>query len=232
MPAFVDLAVAQIKPRKGDYRGNLARLRELFAQLDALEPRPAVLCLPETALTGYFLEGGVRDHAVTAGTLAHDLDEAYRESVSSPRPLDVTLGFYEVWNHKLYNSALYVTLGQGEPQIRHVHRKVFLPTYGMFDEERFVESGTEIRAFDTPWGRAAMLVCEDVWHSMTATIAALDGAQVVFVCSAPPARGIAPKSDDTPGPASVSRWERLIRDIADEHGVYVTLSNLAGSEGG
>lgn len=232
MPSFVDLAVAQIKPRKGDYRGNLARLRELFAQVDALEPRPAVLCLPETALTGYFLEGGVRDQAVTAGTLARDLDEAYRESVSSPRPLDVTLGFYEVWNHKLYNSALYVTLGHGEPQIRHVHRKVFLPTYGMFDEERFVESGTEIRAFDTSWGRAAMLVCEDAWHSMTATIAALDGAQVVFVCSAPPARGIAPKSDDIPGPTSVSRWERLIRDIADEHGVYVTLSNLAGSEGG
>ena len=232
MPVFVDLAVAQLKPRKGDYRGNLARLRELFAQIDVLEPRPMVLCLPETALTGYFLEGGVRDHAITAGTLARDLDEAYRESVSSPRPLDVTLGFYEIWNHKLYNSALYVTLGQGEPRIRHVHRKVFLPTYGMFDEERFVESGTEIRAFDTSWGRAAMLVCEDAWHSMTATIAALDGAQVVFVCSAPPARGIAPKHDEVPGPASVSRWERLIRDIADEHGIYVTLSNLAGSEGG
>src|SRR4051794_10680136 len=77
MPSFVDLAVAQLKPRKGDYRGNLARLRELFAQIDALEPRPAVVCLPETALTGYFLEGGDRDHAVTAGTLARDLDEAY-----------------------------------------------------------------------------------------------------------------------------------------------------------
>jgi NAD+ synthetase len=77
-----------------------------------------------------------------------------------------------------------------------------------------------------------MLVCEDAWHSTTATIAALDGAQIIFVCAAPPARGAWPKSDDVPGPASVSRWDRLIRDIADEHGVYVALTTLVGTEGG
>jgi predicted amidohydrolase len=118
------------------------------------------------------------------------------------------------------------------PLVRHVHRKVFLPTYGLFDEERFVERGREIRAFDTPWGRAAILVCEDVWHSLTATIAALDGAQLILVPTAPPARGIAPKSDGVPGPASSSRWERLARDMADEHGVYLALAHLVGSEGG
>jgi NAD+ synthetase len=160
------------------------------------------------------------------------LDAVYREAVTAARPLDVTLGFYEVWNHKLYNSAMYVTLGGGEPQIRHVHRKMFLPTYALFDEERFVERGREICAFDTSWGRAAMLVCEDVWHSLSATIAALDGAQVLFVPSAPPARGLWPKDDNVPGPASLSRWDRLARDIADEHGVFVALSNLVGSEGG
>src|SRR5690349_2052245 len=232
MAPLVHIAIAQFKPRKADFRANLERLGALFAQLSELDPYPTVLALPETALTGYFLEGGVREEAMTAGALARELDSAYHASVRSPRSLDVTLGFYEVWNNKLYNSAMYVTLGNGEPQIRHVHRKMFLPTYGLFDEERFAERGTEIRAFDTSWGRAAMLVCEDAWHSMTATIAALDGAQVIFVCSAPPARGPWPKTDDVPGPASVSRWERLIRDIADEHGVYVTLANLVGSEGG
>jgi NAD+ synthetase len=189
--------------------------------------------LAESALTGYFLEGGVRDNAVTAGTLAADLDDVYRSAVTSPAPLDVTLGFYEIWNNKLYNSAIYVTLGgDAGPKIAHVHRKVFLPTYGLFDEERFVERGREVRAFDTSWGRAAMLVCEDAWHSLTGTIAALDGAQLMFVCAAPPARGLQPKPDDVPGPASVSRWDRLIRDIADEHGVFVALTCLVGSEGG
>src|SRR5437016_12627650 len=126
MPPFVHLAIAQLSPRKGEYRRNLERLRGLFAELDRLDPRPQVLSLPETALTGYFLEGGVRDNAVTAGTLARDLDAAYREAVTSVRPLDVTLGFYEIWNNTLYNSAMYVTLGGGAPQIRHVHRKMFL----------------------------------------------------------------------------------------------------------
>src|SRR5437764_6989999 len=232
MPPFVHLAIAQFKPRKADFRANLERLGALFAQLGDLEPHPNVLALPETALTGYFLEGGVREEAMTAGALARELDTTYRSAIRSPRSIDVTLGFYEIWNNKLYNSAMYVTLGNGEPQIRHVHRKMFLPTYGLFDEERFVERGTEIRAFGTSWGRAAMLVCEDAWHSMTATIAALDGAQIIFVCAAPPSRGIGPKTDDVPGPASTSRWDRLIRDIADEHGVYVALTTLVGSEGG
>ena len=109
MSQLVHLALVQFKPRKGDYAGNLGRLKPVFAQLDALSPRPTVACFAESALTGYFLEGGVRDTAVTAGTIAADLNAAYRESVTSGRPLDVTLGFYEIWNNKLYNSAVYAT---------------------------------------------------------------------------------------------------------------------------
>ena len=228
MANFVTLALAQFQPRKGDYAGNLLRIGEFLAQASVLEPRPQLVCFPETALSGYFLEGGVREHAVTAGQLAADLHRTYGDAP----PMDVCVGFYEVWRNKLYNSAMYVSLGETIPLVRHVHRKVFLPTYGMFDEERFVERGREIRAFDTPWGRVAMLVCEDVWHSMTGTIAALDGAQLIIVPTAPPARGVWPKPDDVPGPASVSRWERLARDMADEHGLYVALIHLVGSEGG
>jgi NAD+ synthase (glutamine-hydrolysing) len=228
MANFVTLALAQFQPRKGDYAGNLSRIGEFLAQASALDPRPQLVCFPETALSGYFLEGGVREHAVTVGQLAADLHRTYGNGPA----IDVCVGFYEVWRNKLYNSAMYVSLGETIPLVRHVHRKVFLPTYGLFDEERFVERGREIRAFDTPWGRAAMLVCEDVWHSMTGTIAALDGAQLIIVPTAPPARGAWPKPDDVPGPASVSRWERLARDMADEHGLYVALIHLVGSEGG
>src|SRR5881392_4158127 len=190
------IAVAQFSPKKGNYQANLARLGDLFAQLDGLTPRPQVLCLPESALTGYFLEGGVREVAITAGTLANDLHALYRASVTAPRMLDVAIGFYEEWQNKLYNSALYVTLGGGEPVVRHVHRKLFLPTYGMFDEERFVDRGFEVRSFDSEWGRAAMLICEDAWHSLTGTVAALDGATIVFIVSASPARGVWPREDE------------------------------------
>jgi NAD+ synthetase len=232
MPPLVHIAIVQFKPRKGDYAGNLERLRDVFAQLDALEPRPDVAHFPETALTGYFVEGGVRDLARSAGTLAADLTRVYREAVASPRPMDVIVGFYEVFENTLFNSAMCVTIGGDAPIIRHVHRKVFLPTYGLFDEERFVDRGHEIRAFDTSWGRAAMLVCEDAWHSLSGTLAALDGAQIILLSAAAPARGAWPRHDDVPGPATLARWERLARDIGEEHGVFVALAHLVGNEGG
>lgn len=227
------VATAQLHPRKGDYTGNVRRLGALIAELDRATPRPQVVHFPETVLSGYFVEGGVRELAVTAGQLARDLDAAVREaSPHGARPIDVVVGFYEKWRETLHNSAAYLRLGEGAPRVLHVHRKAFLPTYGLFDEERFVERGHDVRAFDTPWGRAAMLICEDAWHSLSATIAALGDAEVIFVSAATPARGAHPRQDETPGPASVSRWERLVREMAEEHGVFVSLSNLVGSEGG
>jgi NAD+ synthase (glutamine-hydrolysing) len=232
MDRSIHLVVVQLKPRKGDYAANLARLAGIFSQIDSLDPRPDVAVFAETALTGYFVEGGIRDVALTAGGFARDLQSQYTSAVTTPQPFDVCIGFYEVWNNAYYNSALYVTLGGDEPVIRHVHRKLFLPTYGMFDEERFVDRGFEVRAFDTAWGRAAMLICEDAWHSLTGTVAALDGATTVFVLSASPARGVWRREDEGAVPANLKRWERLARDIAEEHGVFVALVNLVGTEGG
>lgn len=113
------------------------------------------------------------------------------------------------------------------PGIKHVHRKVFLPTYGVFDDARFVEAGTHIAAFDTVHGRAAMLICEDAWHSIGGMVAALDGAEVVYVLSASPARGATGHR-----PANIEHWEDLAHRIADEHGVFVIVSQLVGFEGG
>ena len=232
MPRLLRLGLAQFRPAKANYTANRAQIAALIAQAMAQDPHPDVLHFPETSLSGYFLEGGVRDLAVTAGTLAADLQHDFAQNAPSGATLDVVIGFYEQWRNTLHNSQMYVSLGGERAIIRHVHRKNFLPTYGMFDEARFVEAGREIRAFDTSWGRAAMLVCEDAWHSITGTIAALDGAEVVFISSAAPARGPWPRNDANGGPSSVYRWERLIRDIAEEHGLFVSLCNLVGSEGG
>ena len=232
MPRLLRLGLVQLRPAKANYTANRAQVAAQIAQAVALSPKPDVLHFPETALTGYFLEGGVRDLAVAAGTLASDLQHDFVSSTPHGAAIDVVIGFYERWRNTLFNSVMYVSLGGEHAVIRHVHRKNFLPTYGLFDEARFVEAGRDVRAFDTAWGRAALLVCEDAWHSITGTIAALDGAEVLFVSSAAPARGPWPRTDDNGGPASVYRWERLIRDIAEEHGMFVSLSNLVGSEGG
>lgn len=224
------LAIAQFRPGKGDYAENLARVGAIFADLARRPDPPHLIVFPETALTGYFVEGGVRELAVTAGTLFDDLARVHR-SAGAP-PLDVAIGFYESWRHRLHNAALYASLGGTDAGIRHVHRKVFLPTYGVFDEERFVEAGTEVRAFETRWGRAALLICEDAWHSLTPTLAALGGADLVAILSASPARGVAPRESTIASPANVARWERIARDIAEEHGVWTVVSHLVGFEGG
>jgi NAD+ synthetase len=144
----------------------------------------------------------------------------------------VVIGFYELWQNRLHNSALVATLGGAEAGVRHVHRKIFLPTYGVFDEERFVEPGHAVSAFETSWGRAAVIICEDAWHSLVPTIAALDGAQLICVVSASPARGPLPDEEGNGRPASLHRWERTVQGIAGEHGVYVALAQLVGFEGG
>jgi NAD+ synthase (glutamine-hydrolysing) len=224
------LAIAQVRPHKGAYEENLCRFGSLLRELAGWPDPPELVVAPETALTGYFLEGGVRDLAVPADRLYSDLSRQHADSGAPP--LDVALGFYEVHGNRLYNSGLYATLGGADAGIRHIHRKIFLPTYGVFDEERFVEAGRSVQAFDTRWGRAAMLICEDAWHSFTPMLAALDGAQLIIVPSASPARGVI-SSDDTAGrPVSLARWSRLVQDIAGEHGVYVALAQLVGFEGG
>ena len=225
------LAIAQLRPHKGAYEENLCRLGVLFREAGAWADPPDLIVAPETALTGYFLEGGVRDLAVSADQLFDDLAGQHRDAKAPP--VDVSLGFYEVHQNRLHNSAIYARLGGPDAGIRHVHRKVFLPTYGVFDEERFVEAGRSVQAFDTAWGRAAILICEDVWHSFTPMLAALDGAQLIIVPSASPARGPLPGEDNSAGrPASLNRWTRMVQDIAGEHGVYVALAQLVGFEGG
>jgi len=233
------IAIAQIRPTKGEYAANLQRIGGVLAQLAKLEPAVDLVVFPETATSGYFVEGGVRDVAVTAGTLFRDLGLQH-EAAQAP-PMDVAVGFYEVFQNRFYNSCLYASLGnasrrsaspRGTPGIRHIHRKLFLPTYGVFDEERFVERGRELHAFDTRLGRAAILICEDAWHSIAGTIAALEGAQLILVPSASPARGTGMDEEGVRLPASVVRWERILRNLAEEHGVYVAYASLVGFEGG
>src|SRR5213082_1502513 len=234
------IAIAQIRPSKGEYAANLQKIGGVLAQIAKLDPPVDLVIFPETVTSGYFVEGGVRDVAVTAGTLFRDLTVEH-EAAAAP-PIDVAVGFYEVFQNRFYNSCLYASLGNASPGnassgnassgIVHVHRKVFLPTYGVFDEDRFVERGREIHAFDTRWGRAAILICEDAWHSLAGTIAALEGAQLILVPSASPARGTGMDEEGTRLPASVVRWERILRNLAEEHGVYVAYASLVGFEGG
>ena len=127
-------------------------------------------------MTGYFLEGGVYESSLGAGDFVAQLDAAWR-AAGGTTAVDIACGFYENDGGTYYNSAVYATLGGGGARIVHVHRKMFLPTYGVFDEERFLSRGRHLGVFPTPFGRAAIVICEDAWHAIMPTIAALKGAR-------------------------------------------------------
>lgn len=222
--AEITVGIAQIAPIKGNIQANLDKVGALMRQISDEGLEVDLLTLPETATTGYFLEGGVVEAALDARSLANMLAQQYQSS-GLQRALDVSMGFYEKENGHLYNSAIYVELPSGE--IKHVHRKFFLPTYGVFDEERFVSRGVRIEAFDTRFGRGAMLICEDVWHSVCATIAALKGAWFILAPVASPARGFGGEIPD-----NLVQYERIVGRMSEEHGLYTVMTALVGFEGG
>ena len=214
----LQVALCQVKPKKGDVNANVALVR------DALPPDADLAVFPETALSGYFVEGAAREVALTG----HDLVESLGRPPDG-RGCDLVLGFYEKGRRGIYNSSAYLAPAGDRYEIVHVHRKVFLPTYGLFEERRFVEPGRDVRAFDTRFGRMGMLICEDLWHSLTPSILALDGAELVLSGCASPARGYSRSSSL---PANLAEWDRIAARTATEHGIFLLLSHLAGSEGG
>ncbi len=221
---MTQVALVQFKPRKGDYAGNLTALGAIFAQLR--EAPTDLIVLPEAALTGYFLEGAVYELALTAPAFAADLNRVWRASDGGT--VDVVCGFFENDGGTFYNSALYVRLGGSEAEIAHVHRKLFLPTYGVFDEERFHTRGRKLGVFAGAFGPTAILICEDAWHAITSTVAALKGARVIIVPSASPGRGLGTGRELE----NVVHWKSMLANVAREHGVYVLYAGLTGFEGG
>jgi len=215
------VGLAQFKPKKADVESNLSRIREVVAEQAGTVD---LLVFPEASLTGYFVEGGVAEVALSATGVAKALGEPPE---GSP---DVVLGFFERHRRRLHNSVVYVTPGERGFEATHVHRKMFLPTYGVFDEARFVEAGKTVQAFDTRFGRVGLLICEEMWHSLPPTILAVGGAELIVAVSASPARDFTPGGEGRPH--NLSRWDALAPATALEHGVFVVVSQLVGSEGG
>jgi predicted amidohydrolase len=211
------VAVGQIAPTLGDLEKNLA-LHEQTAR-DAIGQSANLLIFPELSLTGYFLKDQVPSVALRPDAPALRLFRELSQRVA------IILGFVEEGSgHRFYNASAYFEGGE----IRHIHRKVYLPTYGIFDEARYLAAGERVRAFDTALGRMAILICEDLWHPTVPAIAAWDGAEVIVCPSASPGRGLGQA-----GPfQNASTWERTIRTCGDLLTSYVVYANRVGYEDG
>jgi predicted amidohydrolase len=177
---------------------------------------------PELSLTGYYLQDLVPEVA-----LDPNRSEVFAQlaDLSRQKNVDLLIGFVEVAeDYRFFNSSAYLSQGQ----VLHIHRKIYLPTYSMFDEARYLAPGDVLRTFDTRFGRAGVLICEDLWHPSTVYLMAQDGAQILLAASAGPGRGL--RQPEHLG--SMLAWEAITRSAAQSYMLYVAYCNRVGSEDG
>ena len=137
----------------------------------------------------------------------------------------IAVGFVEVTaDYRFFNSAVFLDKGE----IVHLHRKVYLPTYGLFDEQRYLARGDRFRAFDSRFGRLGMLICEDIWHLSAPYILAMDGATTLICLSSSPGRGLT----DNEQLGSTIAWQRLTATTATFLNARVLYCNRVGYEDG
>ena len=209
--------MAQFSPGLGDVPRNLEKMIA-FAR-EAEKDGVDLLVYPELSLTGYTLKDLVSDCAIDLSSPEmHALREASRK-------VSLAFGFVEETpDHLFFNSAAYLERGE----IVHVHRKVHLPTYGLFEEGRYFAAGDSVRSFNTRFGRLALLICEDIWHLPIPYLAALDGALAVLVLAASPTRAVTGEGKAK----NTIAWERLLLTYASSLTIFMVYANRSGFEDG
>jgi len=211
------IALAQVAPRLGDLEVNLARHHELLAE--ARDGGAGLVVFPELGLTGYLLQD-------LASEVAMRLDDPRLAGLAAETaggPSAVVSFVEESADHRVFIAAALLEDGE----VRHVHRKLHLPTYGLFDERRFFAPGDMLRAVPSRLGvGVGLAVCEDFWHLSTPQLLALDGAQILINVSSSPGRDLA--STNEVGLGTATSWRTMMRTYAQLTTSFVVFCNRVG----
>jgi predicted amidohydrolase len=212
----VRIALAQLAPKLGALEDNLERHRTVLAE--ARDGGANLIVFPELGLTGYLLQD-------LAAEVAMRLDDPRLAALAAEtRGVSAVISFVEESaDHRLFIAAALVEDGS----IRHVHRKLFLPTYGLFDERRFFAAGDALRAMPSQLGAGiGLAVCEDFWHLAVPQLLALDGAQILINVSSSPGRDLA--STNEVGLGTATSWRTMMRTYAQLTTSFVVFCNRVG----
>ncbi|WAH43630.1 acyltransferase [Alicyclobacillus fastidiosus] len=211
------IAVAQISPKLGDVAANLTVHHRYIER--AKEQGAQVVVFPELGLTGYLLQ----DLTLEVARRLDDPDIASIVEASSD--IDIVFSFVEESSeHFFYISSVYASQGQ----VVHVHRKAYLPTYGMFDERRYVTQGSRVEPFTARESTAGMMICEDAWHVSMPYLLTMQGATALYVPASSPGRNVMDEHDF----GSHTFWRQLLQMYAQLFGVHVVFANRVGYEDG
>jgi predicted amidohydrolase len=212
------IALAQMAPRLGVLDDNLAGHRKTLAA--ARSGGAGLVVFPELGLTGYQLQDLAAEVAMRAD------DPRLVELAADATGMSAIVSFVEeAADHRLFISAALLEDGS----VRFVHRKLFLPTYGLFDERRFFAAGDRLRAVDSRIGvRLGIAVCEDFWHLAVPETLAMDGAQILVNVSSSPGRDLAAIHEV--GLGTAASWRTLMRTYAQLTTSFVVFCNRVGTD--
>ncbi|MBI5879598.1 MAG: carbon-nitrogen hydrolase [Chloroflexi bacterium] len=214
------VALAQISPRLGDIEANLKTHLEWIQR--AASDGADLIVFPELSLTGYYLRDLVPQAAIRP-----DMDDpVFAQLLSASHAIDIAVGFVcEDERHRFTIAAAYLSSGE----LLHLHHKVYLPTYRLFDDARFFGAGDQLRAFDTRFGRMGFLICEDAWHLSSGVVLWQDGADIILHIAANPGYGV---RADLSTLANTDDLHLINRAYAELLTVWVVHVNRVGVEDG
>lgn len=204
------VTLAQISPKLSQKASNIAYHDKVIKKSDA-----DVVVFPELSLSGYLLMDRVYDDA-------YSLDELNSFKTLS-KEKDIVLGCALKDEHRVYNCAIYFSDGD----IKHIHYKNNLPNYGMFEEARFFFRGKELESFETKFGKACMVVCEDLWSSAIIDKLCQIKPDTIYVIANSPARGFA-----NDGLEIEKKWKAILKTTAILSGANIIFVNRVGFEDG
>jgi predicted amidohydrolase len=226
------IALAQIAPRLGLLDENLARHHVLIAE--ARTGGAGLVVFPELGLTGYLLQDLAAEVAMrlddprllelAAATAPTLVPGSSNGDAPASGAISAIVSFVEESaDHRLFIAVALLEDGR----VRHVQRKLFLPTYGLFDERRFFAAGDLLRATPSRLGIGVGLsVCEDFWHLSVPQLLALDGAQLLVNVSSSPGRDLAALNEV--GLGTATSWRALLRTYAQLTTSFVVFVNRVG----
>ena len=212
------IALAQMAPRLGVLDENLATHRKTLAAARA--GGAGLVVFPELGLTGYQLQDLAAEVAMRRD------DPRLIGLAAETAGISAVVSFVEeADDHRLFISAALLE----DAEVRFVHRKLFLPTYGLFDERRFFAAGDRLRTVESRIGvRLGLAVCEDFWHLAVPETLAMDGAQILINVSSSPGRDLAAIHEV--GLGTAASWRTLMRTYAQLTTSFVVFCNRVGMD--
>jgi len=214
------IALAQISPHLGDVKKNFELHLEMIEK--AKKRRVNLLVFPELSLTGYALKDLVEEVALNP-----EKNPLFKELKTLSRDISLVFGFVEEKETEkglFYNSAAYLSGGK----VLHIHRKVFLPTYGMFEEGKFYAPGKNFKTFLTSFGKTGLMICRDFLSFGASYLLFAGGSEIIIVLSAAPGRGVSEAERFT----TSHMWELMGEAVSYFSTAFVIYCNRVGFEEG